>query len=208
MEIIAAALNFSVYFSLSVVSCHLRWRWRCLECLPPPWQGVWWSDGSVLTVSSLGFLWTNKNIMLSLKNRRHVFVDVIFHDVFPRGSGAITSLFSLHISSQKRLILKKHVCCSDLSGFRINEVEERPDSRENKLFAPGTQTHFISVICMIFTHNCRPKHKAVFLPNDGQMVSRHPGPGNCSCLEHWNINWRVMQHQTQFTESFSTKCFY
>lgn len=106
MKIFAAALNFSVYFSLSVVSCHLRWRWRCLEFLPPPWQGVWWSDGSVLTVSSLGFLWTNKNIMLSLKNRRHVFVDVIFHDVVPRGSGAITSLFSLHISSQKRLILE------------------------------------------------------------------------------------------------------
>lgn len=33
-----------------------------------------------------------------------------------------------------------NTCGPDLSGFRVDEVEERPDSSENQLFAPGTQT--------------------------------------------------------------------
>ncbi len=40
-------------------------------------------------------------------------------------------------------LIKINVCCSDLSGFRINEVEECPDSGKNKLFAPGTQKVYI-----------------------------------------------------------------
>lgn len=31
--------------------------------------------------------------------------------------------------------------CSHLSGFRIDEIKERPDSGKNKLLAPETQRH-------------------------------------------------------------------
>lgn len=80
---------------------YLRWRWRCLEYLPTSWQGVWWSDGLVQTFSSLGCLWTNENILVSLETGdmflqwKLIRAQSSFHELVPQVSGAITSFYDI-----------------------------------------------------------------------------------------------------------------